>query len=272
MSNSDGDSDSDSNSNWSSDCDDEIDTSFYHSICEPEKTFPSMREAVEYDSQTHNFSLFDVLPVSDFFLALHFVNFCRNFVAVNSDCSHIGDKLKLAIAENENVWSKVGDEDTNNVQDNNLYKPVIEEDGFILNLDDAIDMARECQQHQRGSGEDYEEVVEDLRAQISALQSQLQDAKNLIGTLSSAGKEGAIKLLKNIGNGPKLANEQKVVDNDSYYFKSYAHYGIHEVMLKDTVRTGSYERAICQNRKLFEGKTVLDVGCGTGVLSIFAAR
>jgi hypothetical protein len=48
--------------------------------------------------------------------------------------------------------------------------------------------------------------------------------------------------------------------------------GIHEEMLKDTVRTGSYRAAIINNPHLFKNKTVLDVGCGTGILSMFAAR
>ena len=52
-----------------------------------------------------------------------------------------------------------------------------------------------------------------------------------------------------------------------YYFDSYSHFGIHEEMLKDTVRTKTYMRSIMDNAHLFKGKTVLDVGCGTGILS-----
>jgi hypothetical protein len=43
-------------------------------------------------------------------------------------------------------------------------------------------------------------------------------------------------------------------------------------MLKDSVRTGSYRAAITNNGHLFKDKTVLDVGCGTGILSMFAAK
>merc|ERR1711874_856675 len=57
-----------------------------------------------------------------------------------------------------------------------------------------------------------------------------------------------------------------------YYFDSYAHFGIHEEMLKDEVRTLTYRNSMYHNKHLFKDKIVLDVGCGTGILSMFAAK
>lgn len=60
--------------------------------------------------------------------------------------------------------------------------------------------------------------------------------------------------------------------SEAHYFNSYNHHGIHEEMLKDEVRTRSYRDAIYQNGHLFKDKVVLDVGCGTAILSMFAVK
>lgn len=70
-------------------------------------------------------------------------------------------------------------------------------------------------------------------------------------------------------NGQIPADEMTSKD---YYFDSYAHFGIHEEMLKDEVRTRTYRNSMYYNKHLFKGKTVLDVGSGTGILCMFAAK
>ncbi|KAJ9551241.1 hypothetical protein OSB04_015286 [Centaurea solstitialis] len=57
-----------------------------------------------------------------------------------------------------------------------------------------------------------------------------------------------------------------------YYFDSYSHFGIHEEMLKDVVRTKTYQNVIYKNKFLLKDKIVLDVGAGTGILSLFCAK
>uniref|UniRef100_A0A0R0INI8 Protein arginine N-methyltransferase domain-containing protein n=1 Tax=Glycine max TaxID=3847 RepID=A0A0R0INI8_SOYBN len=61
-------------------------------------------------------------------------------------------------------------------------------------------------------------------------------------------------------------------DFDVAYFHSYAHLGIHQEMIKDRVRTETYRDAIMQHQSSIAGKVVVDVGCGTGILSIFCAQ
>ncbi|KAJ3052541.1 hypothetical protein HK097_006072 [Rhizophlyctis rosea] len=74
-------------------------------------------------------------------------------------------------------------------------------------------------------------------------------------------------------NGVHGVGEEKDPEWEmDYYFGSYAETEIHESMLKDAVRTESYRDFIYNNKSYFKGKVVLDVGCGTGILSMFAAR
>ncbi|CAF5189596.1 unnamed protein product, partial [Rotaria magnacalcarata] len=56
------------------------------------------------------------------------------------------------------------------------------------------------------------------------------------------------------------------------YFESYDQVQVHELMLRDRPRVCAYHDAIMNNKHLFENKVVLDVGSGTGILSMFAAK
>ncbi|GFP93253.1 probable protein arginine n-methyltransferase 3 [Phtheirospermum japonicum] len=66
------------------------------------------------------------------------------------------------------------------------------------------------------------------------------------------------------------ANEIKNINKN--YFNSYSSFGIHRDMISDKVRTDAYRQAILENPSLLRNAVVMDVGCGTGILSLFAAQ
>lgn len=87
------------------------------------------------------------------------------------------------------------------------------------------------------------------------------------------GFQGFYEEKKPEGEMEEETNKDQATTKDlDYYFRSYSNVGIHEEMLRDTERTLAYRTAILRNRHLFKDKIVLDVGCGTGILSLFAAE
>lgn len=91
-------------------------------------------------------------------------------------------------------------------------------------------------------------------------------------TLEEAAAESS-----NLDEDSTMCEQENSVAGDNktsadYYFDSYSHFGIHEEMLKDVVRTKSYQNVIYKNSFLFKDKIVLDVGAGTGILSLFCAK
>lgn len=70
---------------------------------------------------------------------------------------------------------------------------------------------------------------------------------------------------------PTSTNNQSDGDwQDTEYFDSYANLNIHLEMLQDVHRTTTYQKAI-NSVKDIKDKVVLDIGCGSGILSSFCA-
>ncbi|KAL2624265.1 hypothetical protein R1flu_008510 [Riccia fluitans] len=102
-----------------------------------------------------------------------------------------------------------------------------------------------------------------------------KDSKTRPTTAMSVNAEDEIESIALV-EGENMAAVSTPGDSEptsaDYYFDSYSHFGIHEEMIKDSVRTRTYQNAILQNHFLFKDKIVLDVGAGTGILSLFAAQ
>ncbi|XP_043225519.1 protein arginine N-methyltransferase 1-like isoform X2 [Amphibalanus amphitrite] len=119
---------------------------------------------------------------------------------------------------------------------------------------------------------------EQLQRQLAALRRQLQltedrDEQLVKDMATMRGTMHQILRLddEEVEQGPVSA--ASAAGDSASYFESYAHFGIHHEMLSDRVRTESYRDAICRNAApCVRGRAVLDLGCGTGILSMLCAR
>lgn len=82
---------------------------------------------------------------------------------------------------------------------------------------------------------------------------------------------------KQLPNGTVSTNKSKFDDkiepsSAKMYFHYYGQLLHQQNMLQDYVRTGTYFAAVIENRADFNGRVVVDVGAGSGILSLFAAQ
>jgi len=118
----------------------------------------------------------------------------------------------------------------------------------------------------------FDDMALQLREKDNELTAVLEDMTKMKGTaqtlFNTSVEDGGEKSKQKV----VPVSEARSVAEDHSYFQSYAHYSIHYEMLSDSVRTSSYRNALINNTDRLRDALVLDIGCGTGILSMFAAE
>ncbi|KAI0060468.1 S-adenosyl-L-methionine-dependent methyltransferase [Artomyces pyxidatus] len=232
-------------SDWVSDSEDRLPcTSLFE-----DKTLSSTAEALAYDKKIHNFDLTSVCKqlALDFHKRVRLINYIR--------------KERPTAAS---LQSLTGTEPFFSSDD--YLVPVIEDDPLLVDTsDDWSD-----------SDDDSAPAPTDLAGasrRIATLEGKLEQAKkDLIDYKRLVSERLNLATLKAAIETSDASTSAPARDDDSHYFDSYGANDIHAVMIQDKVRTSTYASFIMTNPSLFRDAIVLDVGCGTGILSLFAAR
>ena len=110
--------------------------------------------------------------------------------------------------------------------------------------------------------------LDEMKIKAELLEKALQDVENMRKLTKELISDG-----DNTVNGIKHDVSSRIkAEEDGGYAGSYAHFSIHHEMLSDSARTESYRDAVYDNLEQMKDKQVLDLGCGTGILSMFCAK
>ncbi|KAI0006412.1 arginine methyltransferase [Xylariaceae sp. FL0662B] len=223
-----------------------------------DRVFPDVMSMLAHCREKHGFDFLGVRQrlQLDFHGCVRLVNFIRQRV-------HEG----LPVSENIS---------SSDIDDEQYLKPVLDDDAVILSLFDLP----ELQSAAPASQGDNAALVSDLLKRNDELQEELARVKaqfesyrvTVQQTLDERWGDVDQAEAESSKAGKGKGVEKIKEDESKYYWESYAGTEIHETMLKDAVRTDAYRDFIYNNKHLFAGKTVLDIGCGTGILSMFCAR
>ncbi|KAJ5727568.1 hypothetical protein N7493_005388 [Penicillium malachiteum] len=213
------------------------------------EVFPDVRSLLKQCKEKHQFDLLKIQKDLDldFLDTIKLVNYVRSEVKAGNLTPDVSSKSKF--------------------EDDLYLKPVLEDDALLYSLDDIAEQEGE----ETAPGTDAERRVQELQEDLERLQTQFSEYRLAV---QKSMEDQLNKEDESLGASAPAgkASGSKAQEVDEDYFASYAYNGIHESMLKDAIRTDAYRDFVYENKHLFKDKVVLDVGCGTGILSMFCAK
>ncbi|KAI9708878.1 MAG: hypothetical protein M1828_002582 [Chrysothrix sp. TS-e1954] len=223
-----------------------------------DQVFHNARDMLEHCKKNHNFDFLKVVRDFDleFYDCIKLVNYVR---------WEVKNGMTRPDVSTKSLWT--GED---------YLQPALEDDALLFCLDEVLDQPTTSGQVEETDGGlvDSDETsskapdatlsrVTQLEQQLSRLHIEYTDYRTSVAqTLDQRWSE----------RDDKTTDKASGEDDDKHYFESYANNGIHETMLRDVTRTSSYMTFIYNQKPLFASSTILDVGCGTSILSLFCAR
>lgn len=228
--------------------------------------FSNIEETVVHCEKVHDFSLST--------LKIKFNMDCYSYIKlINYIKTHNSTAEEIMGAE-KSVWD-----------DEKYLKPVGNDEWLMFDFDSITDkpsspktyhanvengLVTLSQAHFIELQRTIQALTEQLKESQTHLQMAKEDMSKMQVSMQTIVDSGSVN---SISDGTLVVDcvSKVPLDSDEGYFHSYAHFGIHYDMLSDKVRTQSYKDAIFNNKTSIQDKIVLDLGCGTGILSMFAA-
>lgn len=227
---------------------------------------PSVDEGIAHCEAVHNFSL-NKLKLKfnmDCYSYIKMINYIKTHKStsdaiMNTRQPQWEDEIYLRPVENDEWLTFDFESLMEKPSSPKTYHANVENGLVTLSQAHFIELQRTIQ--------NYTEQLKESQTHLQMARDDINQMKESIKTLVEGGSSIDNKDSTTIEN----CVSQVPLECDEGYFSSYAHFGIHYDMLSDKVRTESYRDAILKNKETIKDKVVLDLGCGTGILSMFCA-
>ncbi|KAM5551558.1 putative protein arginine N-methyltransferase 3 [Rosa sericea] len=267
--------------------------------------FSSCDELFDHCSATHHFdfpAIRKALGLS-FYSSFKLINYLRSQVAENR-CWSCGLSCQSNKDLQNHLHETVNLEDIKPMWNSDEYlKPFLQDDSVLFSFgedeegDDDYAVAVD-KDELMSDLRHFEEICIDHQIHVEKIAGDSDNScesgkrdvdsssNGYLNTASSSGKVTAngVNSGEHVGSADRKtkgksikayipnhgSKDMKNINDD--YFASYSSYGIHREMLSDKVRMDAYGQAILKNPSLLKSAIVMDVGCGTGILSLFAAQ
>ena len=215
------------------------------------KVFKSPNECMEYCKEAYGFDVKKLKRTHklDCFSFIRLINYIRK----EKPSPNYVMELKTS-----DLW-----------KDDQYLKPVLDNDPLLMyDIEEDTMESEENSKNELNSIQTMRTELDEMKIKAELLEKALQDVENMRKLTKELISDG-----DNTVNGIKHDVSSRIkAEEDGGYAGSYAHFSIHHEMLSDSARTESYRDAVYDNLEQMKDKQVLDLGCGTGILSMFCAK